>query len=107
MKFKGNLEALVLGALSEGPLHGYAIARRIEASGALKMGENQLYPTLHKLEAEGSVQSDWQPQEGKPPRKVYALTESGKTALSKLRADWKHYAQSMGAILGLSEAGNA
>lgn len=100
MRFRGNLDALVLGALREGPLHGYAIAKRIESTGALKMGENQLYPTLHKLERDGLVTADWQPQDNKPPRKIYCLTEGGKGELAKLRKQWESYATGMSAILG-------
>ncbi len=94
----------MLGVLKDGPLHGYAIARAIEEKGAgvLSMGENQLYPTLHKLEREEKVDAEWQAQEGKPPRKVYRLTETGKGQLAKLRKDWERYASSVTAILGAS-----
>jgi len=103
MRFKGNLEALVLGALRAEPLHGYAIARSIEkdGGGVLKMGENQLYPTLHALERDGYVQAEWQPQENKPPRKIYRLTESGKGELAKYRKQWEQYSAGMSAVLGI------
>lgn len=107
MKFKGNLEALVLGALRDGPLHGYAIAKRIENTGALKMGENQLYPTLHKLERDGFVTAGWQPQDNKPPRKIYSLTQSGSGELEKLRKQWERYSAGMSAILGAAPAKEA
>ena len=102
MAIKGNLEALILGVLTSGPLHGYAIARAIEerGGGLLKMGENQLYPALHKLEREGQVEAEWQPQENKPPRKVYSLTEAGTGALAKYKKEWEKYASSVSAILG-------
>ncbi len=104
MKFKGNLEAMVLGALKDGPLHGYAIAKAIEnqSGEALKVGENQLYPTLHRLEREEFVEAEWQPQENKPPRKTYKLTETGKGKLAKFRKDWASHASAMSAVLGVT-----
>ena len=85
MKFKTSLDALILGCLREGEMHGYAIARAIEhkSVGALKAGENQLYPTLHRLEERGFVVAEWQEQENKPPRKVYKLTEGGMKELER------------------------
>jgi PadR family transcriptional regulator, regulatory protein PadR len=108
MSFKSNLDALVLGALCDGPLHGYAIAKTIErkGAGALRMGENQLYPTLHKLEREGAVVAEWQPQENKPPRKVYSLTPAGEAELEKHRKSWSQYAAGVGSVLGLQAEAN-
>lgn len=101
MKFKSSLEALILGCLTEGAMHGYAIARAIEKKsvGALKAGENQLYPALHRLEEEGFVVAEWQEQENKPPRKVYMLTEGGAMELERYRKSWEEFALGVGAIL--------
>lgn len=106
--FKNNLEALVLGALRDGPKHGYAIAKAIEKAGqgALRMGENQLYPTLHKLERDGFVAAEWHPQEGRPPRKVYALTEAGTEELARHRERWAAFASGVSSLLG-AEVGHA
>lgn len=109
MGYKAELEALVLGALRDGPLHGYLIAQAIrrQSEGALKMGDNQIYPTLHRLEAEGLVTADWEIQTGKPSRKVYSLTHSGSTRLEEHRKSWQAYSANFMAVLGRPEAGNA
>jgi len=101
MSFRSSLEALILGALRAGPNHGYAIAKTIEKNGGgvLKLGENQLYPALHKLERQGFVAADWQPQDGKPPRKVYALTEDGKAELERQKGEWKLFASGVNTLL--------
>lgn len=101
MSFRSSLEALILGALRAGPSHGYAIAKTIEKNGAgvLKLGENQLYPALHKLEKQGFVAADWQSQEAKPPRKVYALTETGLAELDRQRGEWKLFASGVDNLL--------
>lgn len=93
----------MLGALRRGPLHGYAISKAIkeQGAGALKLGENRLYPTLHNLERAGFVTAEWQPQENKPPRKVYQLTHSGHAELAKYRKQWEQYAAGVNSILGI------
>ena len=101
MAFRGDLEALALGALDGGPAHGYEIARRIKATSdeALSVGEGLLYPALHGLEREGYVVAVWVPQEGKPNRKVYRLTDSGRGALAKKRREWQRFATGVAAVL--------
>jgi len=100
--YKAELEALVLGALREEPLHGYRIALAIRAKSeeALKLGDNQIYPTLHRLESEGLVVAEWQTQLGKPARKVYALTPAGTTKLELRRKEWERYAAGITALIG-------
>lgn len=90
MSFRGDLEALVLAALGDGPKHGYAVVRWIRegAEGAFKTGEAQLYPVLHRLEEEGLIVGEWVPQEGKPARKVYSLTERGVGELTVRARRW-------------------
>lgn len=101
MAFKSDLDALILGVLQEGERHGYEIAKRIRelSDTALAVGEGQLYPALHRLERDGLVAATWLPQEGKPPRKVYHLTEEGKGALVAHRQEWERFAQSVDRIL--------
>lgn len=92
---------MVLGALDEGAAHGYEIARRIKtvSEDALAVGEGQLYPILHSLERDGLIAADWVPQEGKPNRKVYCLTEAGRGALVKKRREWLKFAAGVQAVL--------
>ena len=101
MAFRGDLEALVLGALDGGAAHGYEIARRIKSVSeeALAVGEGLLYPALHALERDGLVAAEWVPQEGKPNRKVYRLTDEGRGALAKKRKEWLRFAQGVSAVL--------
>src|SRR5579875_3753285 len=100
MAFRGDLEALVLGALDAGEAHGYEIARRIKvvSDEALAVGEGLLYPALHALERDGLVAAEWVAQEGKPNRKVYRLTESGRGALAKKRKEWQRFAVGVAAV---------
>ncbi len=101
MAFKGDLEALVLGVLQGGSLHGYEIAKRIRevSETALSVGEGQLYPALHRLELEEYIESEWIPQEGKPSRKVYCLTQKGGDFLQEKQKAWEAFAKGVGSIL--------
>ena len=59
---QGTLALMVLKTLDVlGPLHGYAIARRIEqiSGDLLSVNQGTLYPVLLKLEQEGSIASEW------------------------------------------------
>jgi PadR family transcriptional regulator PadR len=101
MSFKGDLEAVVLGSLQDQSLHGYEISKKIssKSEGLLRIGEGQLYPTLHKLEEAGLVTAKWFMQEGRPARKVYSLTDEGHAELAEKRKGWEKFARGIGAIM--------
>jgi transcriptional regulator len=101
MAFKGDLEALILGVLQDGALHGYEIAKRIKrlSADSLSVGEGRLYPALHTLETEGRIEARWVEQVGKPARKVYALTPAGRTELEAQTAEWRKFKAGVAAIL--------
>ncbi len=103
MAFRGDLEALILAVLADGPKHGYEISKQIKtASGkTLQYGEGQLYPALHKLEESDSVQAFWESQDNRPPRKVYALTEAGRKQLDQKKVEWAKFQESVTLILGI------
>lgn len=99
---RGTLELLLLEALSAGPLHGYAIARRIEAAtdDALAVEEGSLYPALHRLEARGAVTARWAtgPQSRRRVR-VYALTRSGQRQLEAERQGWRAFSRAVARMI--------
>lgn len=81
---------LVLRALEEGPVHGYAIARWVDAhsDGLLHLKEGTLYPLLRQLEQQGLISGQWEKTGTGRPTKVYALTEPGRKRLAEDRASW-------------------
>ena len=101
MSYRTDTRALVLATLAEGPRHGYGIARAIRelSSEVLKLGEGQLYPVLHDLEEQGLVTAEWEMQEGDPPRRVYALTEKGRSELVARAEKWHAYAAAVANVL--------
>lgn len=87
---KGCLSALVLQLLRDnGRMYGYEITQRVKelTAGEMQLTEGALYPTLHRLEAEGILTTEHQTVEGRR-RKYYRLTEQGhkeaQTALEEL-----------------------
>jgi PadR family transcriptional regulator PadR len=91
---KGTLPLLVLSTLRDGELHGYHIARRIRerSAGALAPSEGSLYPTLHRLEADGALEAAWRDGDGGPRRRYYRLTQAGLAALERAEHDWATFA---------------
>jgi PadR family transcriptional regulator PadR len=101
MKFRTDLDTMVLAALTDGALHGYGIVRTIRnrSEGILKLGEGQLYPILHRLEQEGFIQGEWEVQEGRPPRRAYSLTEDGSKRLANNRKEWAAFSNAVANVL--------
>jgi transcriptional regulator len=89
---QGTLALMVLKTLDVlGPLHGYAIARRIEQiSGNLyTLNQGSLYPVLLKLEQEGSILSEWGASENGRRARFYHLTRAGRKHLQHQTANWE------------------
>jgi len=79
---KGTLKTIVLNLLSErGRMYGYEITREVEilSEGKVQLTWGALYPTLHKLEADGLIVAE-EYNIGKRVRKYYRLTPEGDTA---------------------------
>ncbi len=79
----GTLFLLILRTLAGGPLHGYAIARRIkEASAeALAVEEGSLYPALNRLLVRRWVKAEWGLSETNRKARFYSLTPEGRRQL--------------------------
>ena len=98
---RGDVPTLILAVLEHGPLHGYAIARAVEewSADALLLREGTLYPALRQLEEQGVIQSAWEVQEPGPARRVYSLTEPGRTEFARRVEAWESYSAAINAVL--------
>jgi transcriptional regulator len=94
----GTLDTLVLRVLAEGPLHGYAVARRLEAGG-LPVEEGSLYPALYRLEKRGLLEAEWGTSELDRRAKFYHLTRRGRAALERERAELLRFTRSVQGLL--------
>ena len=72
-------EILILAMLRPGPRHGYDIKKDIERAlgGTVSLNNKTLYLALKRFEEIGAVTRQVVPQEGKPNRHLYHLTERG------------------------------
>src|SRR6195256_7038195 len=92
---QGTLDLMVLQTLdSLGPLHGYAIAARLEqvSGGALQLNMGTLYPGLMRLEQRGLVRARWGVTENNRKARFYSITTAGRRQLSTERAEWDRMA---------------
>lgn len=78
----------ILLALLEGPLHGYGIKQAVaeRTDGQVRLGSGTLYEAVHRLVEAGHIEEvdtpASEPASGGPPRRFYALTSEGRTALA-------------------------
>lgn len=99
---KGNTPTLVLAILRDGPLHGYGIARELErrSGQSLQFKDGTLYPTLHSLEADGFIESQWENPPKGQARKVYAVTKSGLEVLELRTQHWRNFVSAVESVIG-------
>lgn len=104
---QGTLDMLVLKALSHGPLHGYAVARRIQQTSddVLRVEEGSLYPALHRLERRSWIESEWGLSESNRRAKFYRLTTGGKRALKQTGQDWDRIARAIALVMNAKPSG--
>ena len=99
---QGTLDLMVLQTLGAlGPLHGYAIAARLEqvSDGALQINMGTLYPALMRLEQRGLLRGDWGTTDHNRKARFYSLTAAGRRELARERRAWDRMAAIMHALL--------
>ncbi len=98
---QGTLDLLILRVVGVGPIHGYAIAQRIQqiSRDVLQVQQGSLYPALHRLENRGLLVAEWKPSDTGRDAKYYKLTPRGRTALKSETADWVRLTDAVSAIL--------
>ena len=97
---KGHLDALVLATLRGEPAHGYAVIEELKrrSGGEFALPEGTVYPVLHRLEADGLLESEWSTASGRR-RRVYRLTRRGRAALAEQEGEWRRFAAAVEAVL--------
>ncbi len=102
---QGTLDLLILQVVAPGPLHGYAIAQRLQqlSKDALQVQQGSLYPALHRLEQRGWLKAEWKNSETGREAKFYSLTKSGRKQLDIERLNWERLSQAITLILRTAE----
>jgi PadR family transcriptional regulator, regulatory protein PadR len=81
---QGTLDMLILKVVALDPIHGYAIAQRLQqiSQDVLQVQQGSLYPALHRLENRGWLSADWKTSETGREAKYYSLTKLGAKQLT-------------------------
>jgi transcriptional regulator len=99
---QGTLDLMVLQTVAtRGPLHGYAIAARLEqvSGGALRLNMGTLYPGLMRLEQRGLVRATWGVTDTNRKARFYAMTAAGRRRLAAEKTEWERMTSIMHALL--------
>jgi PadR family transcriptional regulator, regulatory protein PadR len=98
---QGTLDLLIMRVVALGPIHGYAVAKRIQqiSRDALQVQQGSLYPALHRLEYQKLLASSWQESETGREAKYYELTARGRAHLRIETENWKRLTDVVGLIL--------
>jgi PadR family transcriptional regulator, regulatory protein PadR len=98
---KGSLRSIVLKLLAEnGRMYGYDITRKVEelTAGKIKLTYGALYPILHKLELDGTVQTESENYNNRT-RIYYKLTPKGNSVAVEKIKELEEYIDIMGMLL--------
>ncbi|MEO9966370.1 MAG: PadR family transcriptional regulator [Reichenbachiella sp.] len=94
---KGTLKTVILKLLSSnGKMYGYEITQKVKilTNGKIQLTEGALYPTLHKLEAQGLVTTETENINGRK-RKYYSMTDSGNEEADARSNEFTEFVQTM------------
>lgn len=103
---KGTLQTIILKTLSDhGQMYGYEITQRVKelSAGTIQLTEGALYPTLHKMEADGLLATKTV-LIGKRVRKYYSLTDHGSVSVRQKVDEFTAFVKTMTSVLNLQPA---
>ena len=101
---QGTVDLLILKVVALEPIHGWAVAQRIQqvSGDVLKVNQSALYPALHRLENRGWLMAKWGQSESGREAKFYSLTKQGKKQLEAETENWSRLAEAIGLIMQTS-----
>ena len=98
---QGTVDLLILKAIGPEPLHGWAIAQRINllSQDVLRVGQGSLYPALQRLERAGWISAQWGTSENNRRARFYRLTKAGRKHLEREQAVWERLSSAIALVL--------
>ena len=98
---QGTLDLLILKTLAQGPLHGWAVSRRIRETSkdVLQVQQGSLYPALYRLEDRGLVTAEWGISTEGRRAKFYQLSPAGRRRLAQETEAWRIYSGAVNLVL--------
>jgi PadR family transcriptional regulator PadR len=94
---KGVLEYCILSILQHGDAYTSEILSELKDAKLLVV-EGTVYPLLTRLKNVGLLSYRWEESTSGPPRKYYALTETGKLFLNELDTTWSELAEAVNLV---------
>lgn len=97
----GTLYMMVLRTLASGPLHGYAIARRIQdaSRGGLQIEDGSLYPALNRMLVKGWLKAEWGTSDNNRRARFYQLTTEGRKQLEREASGFEQLIKSIQLVM--------
>lgn len=97
----GNLDLVILKAISLGDVHGYGVLLRIEqiSGGAILVQQGVLYPALYRLERKGLITSRWDTSSNNRRARFYRLTALGRRQFVREQGAWQRLVDAIGRSL--------
>jgi transcriptional regulator len=98
---QGTLDLLILKTLALEPVHGWAIAKRIQqvSNEVLLISQGSLYPALHRLEQQGWIKGQTGVTATGRDAKFYALTAAGRKQLARELESWDRLSTAIGLVV--------
>lgn len=97
----GNLDLVILKAVSLGDVHGYGVLLRIEqiSGGAINVQQGALYPALYRLEKQGLIAGRWGTSANNRRARFYRLTALGRRRFEQEMTSWQRLVEAIGRSL--------
>ena len=98
---QGTLDLLIMKTIALEPMHGWAIAQRIQqvSDDLLRVRQGSLYPALHRLEHQGWITADWGASENNRRARFYALTKAGRAQLAIEVSKWERLSAGVNLVM--------
>lgn len=98
---QGTLDLLIMKAIAATPIHGWAIAQRINqlSEDVLRVQQGSLYPALQRLERDGWITATWGASENNRRARFYTLTRAGRKRLEREEAGWERLSSAVTLVL--------
>ena len=98
---QGTLDLLIMRTIALAPLHGWAIAQRIQqiSGELLRVQQGSLYPALHRLEHQGWITAEWGASDNNRRARFYSLTRAGRKQLTSEVSKWERLSAGVNLVL--------
>ena len=98
---QGTLDLLIMRTIALQPMHGWAIAQRIQliSDDLLRVAQGSLYPALHRLEHQGWITAEWGTSEANRRARFYSLTKAGRKQLTTELSKWERLSAGVNLVL--------